>query len=96
MGWIRKMFVEATATSAISNDADKSHPTIVMGCAIANDNRLVMLRSNAMFATSANISEIELIATSHFGSSTFEPWPSSFPGGMYSLHFSTSAHMEKA
>jgi len=68
---------------------------MVIGCAISNVSLLDMLSSKLMFALSAKTSETELTAISHFGSVIFEPCPSSLPGGMYTLHFSTRAQMEK-
>lgn len=47
-----------------------------------------------MFAVRAKTRETELTAISHFGSVIFDPCPSSLPGGIYTLHFSTSAQIE--
>jgi hypothetical protein len=55
-----------------------------------------MFSSNDTFAASAKSREIELTAMSHLGSVTRSPWPSSEPGGIYTRHVSTSAHILNA
>ena len=55
---------EANATKIISRIEEINHPTMVIGWAMANDNRRAILRSNDMFAMIAKASDTELMAMS--------------------------------